>query len=308
MSIFATSTSAFYDRATLDLTSLRSQAEDLQAQISSGKRLTTSSDDPLAASRLRTLQRGDTLAQVDTAAADRATSDLNLADSALSQFANYVTRVQELTTQAATATLPDSQRAAIGSELGQIQKDLVALANTRDSSGHALFGGDVAGNAYSIDPVTGAASYDGNGAAGQLALGDGQSVTRSLTGPEFLSFKDAAGNSTDLMAVVKGLADALQTGGAAAQTAANASLDTLNNALDAVTTAQTIVGSRLTWIDLTTERQTAMATARSSEQSDIGGTDTTEAVVRLQELATVLQASQASFARLSSLSLFDLLK
>ncbi|MEO0031144.1 MAG: hypothetical protein RIS94_902 [Pseudomonadota bacterium] len=308
MSIFATSTSAFFDRANLDLNSLRSQAEGLQSQISSGQRLTTSSDDPLAASRLRSLQRSDALAAVDTAAANRATSDLNLADSALNQFANYITRIQELATQASTGTLSDSQRASIGSELTQIRKDLVSMANTRDSSGHALFGGDASGDAYDIDSTTGAARYIGGGSAGELSLGEGQTVTRSLTGPEFLSFKDKAGNTTDLMAVVKTLGDALQAGGTAAQTTANASLDTLRNALDSVTTAQTVVGSRLSWIDLTVERQTAMGTARSSEQADVGGTDTSEAVVKLQELSTVLQASQASFAKLSSLSLFSILR
>ena len=298
MSISATSTSAFFDRATLDLTSLRAQAEDLQSQISSGQRLLQSSDDPLAASRLRTLARTDTLSKVDTAAANRATSDLNLADAALGQFANYVTRAQELATQAASSTLTSSQRASIGSELGQIQQNLVALANTRDSAGNALFGGDTAGDAYQVDPATGAASYMGTGTASQLALGDGQSVSRTFTGPEFLNFKDKAGNPTDLMVVVKGLADALQAGGPTAAGAARTALDTLGNGLDAITTAQTIVGSRLSWIDLNTERQTTMAEARTAEQADVGGTDTTAAIVRLQELSTVLQASQASFAKL----------
>jgi len=307
-SIFSTSTGAFYDRATLDMNGLRTQAEKLQTQISSGNRLTTSSDDPLAASRLRALQRADTLGQVDEAAANRAMSDLNLADTALTQFSNYIVRIKELATQAATGTLPDGQRAAIGSELTQIERDLVNLANARDSNGHALFGGDAAGNAYTVNPATGLAGYVGNGTAGELALGDGQTVTRSLTGPEFLSFKDKAGNPTDLLTVVKNLADALATGGATSQAAAGASLDTLTNALDSVTTAQTVVGSRLTWIDMTVERQTAMAQTRAGEQADVGGTDTTEAVVRMQELATVLQASQASFARLASLSLFDVLK
>lgn len=308
MSITSTSTSAFFDRATLDLTSLRVQAEDLQSQISTGQRLRQSSDDPLAASRLRHLARTDTLAKVDTAAANRATSDLNLADTALSQFANYVIRTKELATQAASSTLTPGQRASIGSELADIQKNLVSMANTRDSAGNALFGGDTAGDAYSIDPITGVSSYIGNGTAGQLALGDGQSVSRTLTGPEFLEFKDAAGNPTDLMTVVKDLATALLAGGTTAAGAARTALDTLGNGLDAITTAQTIVGSRLSWIDLNTERQTAMAEARASEQADVGSTDTTAAIVRLQELSTVLQASQASFAKLSSLSLFDVLR
>ena len=55
MSIFATSTAAFFERSTQSLTALRSQAEDLQNQISTNSKLTKSSDNPLAASQLRTL-------------------------------------------------------------------------------------------------------------------------------------------------------------------------------------------------------------------------------------------------------------
>ena len=53
MTTISTSTSAFYERSITDLASLRSQAQDMQASLSSGQRLTTASDDPVAASRLR---------------------------------------------------------------------------------------------------------------------------------------------------------------------------------------------------------------------------------------------------------------
>ena len=57
MSIFATSTSAFFERSAQSLTALRSQAEDLQNQISTNSKVTKSSDNPLAASQLRALAR-----------------------------------------------------------------------------------------------------------------------------------------------------------------------------------------------------------------------------------------------------------
>jgi len=82
----------------------------------------------------------------------------------------------------------------------------------------------------------------------------------------------------------------------------------LANGLDAITSAQTVVGSRLSWIDMSTERQQAMSEARSSQQQDIGTPDLGSALARLQELSTVLQASQASFSKLAGLSLFDFLR
>lgn len=305
-SIFSTSTSAFFDRATQDISSLRAQAEDLQAQLGRGQRLTRSSDDPVAASRLRSLARAERLADIDMTNANRATADLALTDTALSSFAEFITRAKELAVQASNGTLTNAQRAGIGTELTQIHGNLVALANSRDSAGHALFGGETAGNAYTLDG-TGNAVYVGTASAGELALGEGQSVARGLTGPEFLNF-NANGSPTNLMAVVKALGEALQGAAADPAQAAQDALSALSEGLEKVTTGQTLVGSRLAWIDLTTERRFNLSEMRSTEEADIGATDIAATVANLQQLMLVLEASQASFAKLSGLSLFDMVR
>ncbi|VWX53044.1 flagellar biosynthesis protein FlgL [Novosphingobium sp. 9U] len=297
------STSAFFDRARSDMTALRKQTEKLQSQIGSGARLGRSSDDPVAASRLRTLARADALAKIDSTNANRATSDLNIADSTMSDFTTAIARAKELATQAATGTLSADQRASIGKELEAIHGTLVGLANTRDSNGNALFGGENATMAYTLD-ASGNAVYAGTPSSGDLPLGDGQTVTRSMTGPEFLNFK-VDGQDTDLMAVVKSLSDTLQAGGTDAAGAANKALDALSAGLDTVSTGQTVVGSRLAWIELTTDRRSNLAELRAGEETDIGGADPATSIARLQEMMVVLQASQASFTKLSQLSLFN---
>lgn len=298
---FSNATSAFYDRSVMDLTSLRKSAETLQGQISSGQRLTKSSDDPVAASRLRALTRADTLAAIDENASSRATSDLNLADSSLQSVVDTVTRAQELATQAANSTLTDAQRSSIGGELGQLYDQLIALANGRDSNGNALFGGETTGDAYTLD-VSGNATYAGTSASGSISLGAGQSVIRGLTGPEVFG-----SDSTGLLATIKGLADALQGGSADPRGAAQAALNPLSASLDTVTTAQTVVGARLSFIDMAAQHRAALDDMRTSEESEVGSTDITGAVARLQQTMLVLEASQASFAKLSSLSLFNAL-
>lgn len=306
MTTVSTSTSAFFERASLGIAELRKRAEELQSQLGSGEKLKNSSDDPVAASRLRSLSRADLLSGVDTANANRANADLSLADTTLSSFTDYISRSLELATQAANGTLTSAQRAGIGAELSQIQGNLVALANSRDSSGHALFGGETGGDAYTVD-ASGNAVYIGTGSSGELPIADGQTVTRGLTGPEFLNF-DVNGVPTNLMAVVKGLADALQGGSPDPAGAARDALAALHDGLDAVTTGQTLVGSRLAWIELTASRQQNLGELRSNEQADIGSTDIAGTIAQLQQAMTVLEASQASFAKLASLSLFDVLR
>ena len=305
MTSISTSTSAFFDRAKSDIGSLRQRAETLQAQLGGGDKLSRSSDDPVAASRLRILSRADSLSDIDKTNANRANADLTLADSALSTFADYIIRAKELTTLAANGTLTTAQRAGIGYEIEQIYGNLIGLANSRDSNGHALFGGESSGDAYAVDGA-GNATYQGTAGAGELPLGDGQSISRGLTGPEFLNF-DHQGTPTDMLAAIRTLGQALQTG-ADPQGAANDGMKMLDSALNSITTAQTLVGSRLSWIELTNTRRTNLGELRADEQTTIGATDLAGTIAELQQTLTVLEASQASFTKLAGLNLFDLLR
>jgi flagellar hook-associated protein 3 FlgL len=306
MSTVSTSTSAFFERARRDMTSLRMEAESIQTQISTQNRLSKSSDDPVAASRLRSLSRLERLSDIDVANANRANADLALTDSTLTDLADYITRATELALQASNETLTVGQRAAIGKEMEGISDNLFVLSNARDTNGHALFGGESSAEAYQLD-ASGNAVYVGTANAGELPLGEGQTVSRGLTGPEFLNFS-VNGTPTNLMAVFKTLSDAMQGGVADPAGAARSTLDALAAGLESVTTNQTVVGSRLAWIELTTERRVNLSESRVGEQADIGGTDIATAVANLQETLTVLEASQASFSKLMGLSLFDLLR
>ena len=260
---------------------------------------------------MRGLARAQALAGADGTAADAAQADLTQADDTLSAVATVVSRIQQLATQAANATLSDPQRAAIGKEVAALHNNLVALANTRDANGNALFGGAGAGPAYTLD-AAGNANYAGSAAAQSVTLGPGLSVTRSLTGPEFLNYT-SGGTSGDLLALTKALGDALQASGggqapSGAQAAAQAALDPLSAATEALTTAQAVIGARLSWLDTTTTIHSQLAEQRSEAQGTIGEADAATAISRLQQTMTALQASQASFAKLASLNLFDLIR
>ena len=55
MSFVSNATGAFYERSLGQMNELRASLERLQTQISTGERLARGSEDPAAASRLRTL-------------------------------------------------------------------------------------------------------------------------------------------------------------------------------------------------------------------------------------------------------------
>lgn len=299
-------TSAFYERSTRALNDLRSRAESLQGSVGTGQRLERGSDDPVGASQLRSLSRESRFAEISAAAGARVSSDLALTDSGLSDFGAYVTRIKELAVQGATGTLTPAQRAGIGVEIKELYGELIRLANSRDSAGDALFGGEAAGAAYVLD-AAGLPVYAGTAQAGELALGDGQSVVRGVTGPEFLNFNGPSG-PTNLFTLVRELGEALQGNVPDPAQAARDALGGLDAGLESITTAQTVVGSRMNWIDLIGERRTQRSEQRTEQQADVGGADLATTVTALQEIMTVLEASQAAFTRLAGLSLFAMLR
>ncbi len=299
------STSAFYNSAISSMNTLRTQTDTLQEEISTGNSIQQSSDNPLGAAQMRTLATADTMSTADTANANAATANLNLTDTTLTSFANIVTQIQTLATQAANGTLTSDQQANIGTQIAAYQTDLVALANTKNASGNALFGGQGTGDAYSVDS-SGNATYNGTASANSVSLGNGMSVTTGITGPDFLNYT-SGGAATNLLTVVSNLAAALQGGSSDPTTAAKDALDSLSDGLNAISTAQTTVGARLNWVSTTSTIQTAISTQRSTDEANIGGTDITTAVSQLQQALTVLQASQATFVKIANTSLFSML-
>ncbi len=111
-----------------------------------------------------------------------------------------------------------------------------------------------------------------------------------------------------MFSVLGNLAAALTTGGGTATQASSYALASLDAGLEKVTTAQTVIGARLNWVDLMTERRENNAERIADERADVGGADIAVTMSRLQETLTVLEATQASFVRLANLSLFSMLR
>lgn len=117
---------------------LSAQADRLNTQISTGKKLAQPSDDAIAYSRLR----GLTTATADDAAMaknlDMAGALLSQADTALSSIQSQLQRASELAIQANNGTLSDANRQAIATELDGIIQTIAGLADAKDQRGQPL--------------------------------------------------------------------------------------------------------------------------------------------------------------------------
>lgn len=305
MSFVSNSTGSFFNRSLAQMADLRAGIERGRAQIATGNRLERGSDDPAAAAQLRSVARREALARVEGDNAAQVGQDLESASVELEAVTALLQRARELAVQAAsTPTGPDGRR-AIGFELQQLAEELFTRANGTALTGEPLFAGLSSGTAFTRD-AAGVVTYAGTPTIGAVPVAPGTAIDRGLPGNEVFEF-DLGGSPSSAFAVLGGLAAALSGGAADSATAiaaASAALEGIDAALDTSSRAQTILGTRLAWVEQVQGQQADRGIALAERRSRVGDTDITEAIARLQQSLTALEASQAAFARVSELNLF----
>lgn len=291
-------TRAAHDTQVGAMASLQRQLDTLQGQIATGKRIAVPSDDPVAsgiATRLRRLQAADT---ARTGAVDAAASRLAAADTALGSVATLLSRAREIGLQGANATLNAEDRATLAAETVQLGEQLLDLGNSLGPDGMPLFGGANGGGPAFARDVAGKVAWTGAGGGAAVALG--QPVAAGSG--DALAFTGPAGDAFALLVDLQ-LALAAPDETRAALLATN--LAGLDAAVSRAADAQAGVGVRAARLDAEHERLTTSNIAREGDLTKVESLDMATAIARLQRLSTVLQAAQASFVKLTSLSLWD---
>ena len=143
-----------------------------QQQVSSGRRVLTPADDPIASTKILQLQQD--LAQRDQYDRNMTAADnrLKLEESSLESITEALTRLQELTVNAGSGTLTITDRQAISAEIGQLEDQLASLFNTKDPNGEFIFGGFKGATQPFQQKENGRYEYQGDEGQRYLAIGD----------------------------------------------------------------------------------------------------------------------------------------
>lgn len=135
------STSTIHDT---NLNAVLKQQGDLfktQQQVSSGRRLLTPADDPIAAIQALDVKQSVSINAQYKTNRENAASSLGLVENVLQSVTTLIQNVQEVTVNAGNPTLTDKNRDGIVAELRGRLDELVGLANSTDNSGQFVFSG-----------------------------------------------------------------------------------------------------------------------------------------------------------------------
>jgi len=200
------STSWIYASGSADLS--RKQAEMLrtQQQLSSGKRLLSPADDPIAASAALGLEQARAQNDQYTRNQGFAQDTLRLAESTLANAGTVLQEVRELAIAAGNDTLGAADRASLAVAVRGKLQALLGLANTRDGADGYLF----AGYQENAQPFTATASgvaYQGDQGSRALQVSATRQLAVSASGADV--FEGArAGNGQFTVAAGAGNAGA----------------------------------------------------------------------------------------------------
>lgn len=273
--------------------------QETQGRLSSGKLLSTPSDDPGGtSSALR--QRAEIARSTQLA---RNASDglgwLETADSSLNDVGNSLQRVRELLVGAAsTGTLNQSGANAIASELEAIREQALSLANTQ-YGGRPIFGGTTANaNAYDQN-----GAYQGTTTPVERSVRPGTTIEVSVNGPDV--FGTGGPGDEDVFAFLDRVATDLRNGdwGQLSDEIANA-----DGHLERVWGARSQVGAKYAQLETMRNRTDDDLLLLKERLSEIEDIDLPATIVDLQLQETAYQAALSATARSVQPSLLDFLR
>jgi flagellar hook-associated protein 3 FlgL len=298
------STNTIYQSGISKISNLQSEQVKLMQQISTGQKIASPSDDPVASARALEISHAKSINSKFADTRQTAQLKLNTLESNLTSVTNMMISVKSALVSAGNPTYSDLERGFIASELKTTLEGLVGLANTRDAAGNYLYAGFRTDSAPFVANASGA-SYVGDSNKQMLQVGSQRQIAVNATGDEVFQ---AGGN--DIFATLQNLVTLLNTpltpANQAAYTAGVATgLTSIQQGLDNVLTVRASIGSRLNEIDQLDISGDDLELQYSKSLSEIQDLDYAAALSDLSKNQTIMEAAQKSFVATTSLSLFN---
>lgn len=191
-------TSTIHARSVREMQTQQSQLSKTQNEVASGKRVQSPADDPVATTRILSLQQTQTSLVQYEANSNSAQTRLSLEEQALSDMQDVLSRVNDLSVQANSSTLSQSDRESITTELEELNDELLDIANRKDTNGEYLFSGTKTQTQPFALNSSGSTAYYGDQSARSLQIGSTQYVQDGHSGYEVL-MNVPSGNGTFAM-------------------------------------------------------------------------------------------------------------
>lgn len=302
------STSQFYLLNVNTINRQQSNLVHLQQQLSTGRRVLTPSDDPVAAARALEVEQSASLNSMQKKTQGTATDALTQLESRLGSINDILVYAKERAIAAGSDALGIADRQAIATDLSAQFDELLNLANTADANGEYIFAG-YQGDQIPFSGNLSGVAYGGDQGVRSLQISNSRQIPVSVNGDElFMQIDDGAGGTTDMFKVVSDLVNSLNDAtltGSAYQAAIQTSIGRLDNSQENVLKFVSQAGSRQVEVEALTNMGDDLKIQYASRLNDLVGVDYAAALSDFQAQNTYLEASRTTFSKVAGLSLFQ---
>ena len=297
------STKVFNDKALANFADTSKKIQDTQSRISSGKNLLRASDDPVAAANISVAKdKLKDLSQFDKNI-DKATGRLEICEISMTEMQNICTRIYELSLMSANDTYNATDRQTVKAEILSLKEMMIALANTKDMNGDAIFAGYKSNIIPFVADESGTVAFNGSQGKSMVQISETQKTATSINGSDAFMRVPTDNGYKDIFSIVDDLTQALD-----ANTVNKTAVNDIQDATDHFGIKMTEIGSLINISDQQKSVIEKRIQGVTEDLSKMEDADLAQLVSTLQDLLLTRDASQQSFALIGQKSLFDYIR
>ena len=264
-----------------------------QSEVSTGKRFTRPSEDPVAAGRVMRADRALRGIEQYRRNLTSVRARVDTEEGVLNQLGDLLTRAKELAVSESSGTSTAATRAGAAAELDRILEQVIQLGNTK-VGGEYLFSGHQTATA----PFQADGTYLGDDGARQAELTTNYLIDTNHTGRQLLV-------NSGVLAGLATLRDQLRSGTPAT---VGQAMDGVDTGLNSVQVLLAETGARSRQIDSASENLDASESSLTVGKEADQGITLEEATTHLMTVQTTLQAALLSTSKVMNLSLTEYLR
>ncbi|QDF67697.1 flagellar hook-associated protein FlgL [Shewanella sp. SNU WT4] len=189
------STSQFYQQNLNSVLQKQGSTAELLANLSTGKKVNTAGDDPVAAIGIDNLKQQNALVGQFMKNIDYATQRLSFAETKLGNAQSIGINMREQMLRAVNGTLGLNERQTLADDMRASLDELINIANSQDESGNYIFGGFQTDTPPFALDNNGNAIYSGDDGARQSIVAKNSSIATNISGDKaFMNAANALGD------------------------------------------------------------------------------------------------------------------
>ena len=303
------STSQLFDNSVNQMNRQQSKIAEMQAKLASGKQIVKPSDDSEKSAVIQRLQTAIDRQSVYERSLDTAENRLASEESALMSSERILQRIRQLAVQSNTDTLSVDDKEILANEITSLSEELLSLANTQDANGNYVFAGsNVQAKAFDVN-ADGDIIYQGDKTQTSVDISDQRRLVLNRAGDEvFASVDRVVDGDTQNISFFKVIDDFAQALATDDEDALNLGLEEISSITEEMGASIADLGSRISTVNNQREILEDTNLRYQDLLSNAQDLDYATAVTKLSAELLSLEAAQASFAKISQLSLFNYIR